>query len=73
MAGAFHADVTTSCANVQAFAVGSLEIASKGRYDMSRRPAWRSEIVSVLAQFRALRAFRRDPWSGDELILHCRA
>jgi 2-polyprenyl-3-methyl-5-hydroxy-6-metoxy-1,4-benzoquinol methylase len=73
MAGAFQADVTTSCANVQAFAVGSLEIASKGRHDMSRRPAWRSEIVSVLAQFRALRAFRRDPWSGDELILHCRA
>jgi 2-polyprenyl-3-methyl-5-hydroxy-6-metoxy-1,4-benzoquinol methylase len=73
LAGAFQADVTTSCANVQAFAVGSLEIASKGRHDMSRRPAWRSEIVSVLAQFRALRAFRRDPWSGDELILHCRA
>jgi 2-polyprenyl-3-methyl-5-hydroxy-6-metoxy-1,4-benzoquinol methylase len=73
MAGACQADVTTSCANAQAFAVGSLEIASKGRYDMNRRPAWRSEIVSVLAQLRALRAFRRDPWSGDELILRCRA
>lgn len=71
MAGAFRADVTTSCANAQAFAVGSLEIASKGRYDMSRRPAWRSEILSMLAQFRALKEFRRNPSSGDELILRC--
>jgi SAM-dependent methyltransferase len=72
MAGALHPEVATSCVNVQAFAIGSLEIASKGRYDVTRRPAWRSEILSVVAQFRALKAFRRDLLSGDELILRCR-
>jgi hypothetical protein len=63
--------VSTSCANAQAFAVGSFEIASTGRYAMGHRPAWRSELLSLLAQFRALGAFRRDPESGDELILRC--
>ena len=72
MAGRGSPEVRTSCANVQAFAAGSLEIAAKGRYDMSRLPGWRSEILSVVAQFRALHEFRRDPDSGDELILRCR-
>jgi 2-polyprenyl-3-methyl-5-hydroxy-6-metoxy-1,4-benzoquinol methylase len=73
MAGASHSQVATSCANAQAFAIGSLEIGSKGRHDMTRPAAWRSEILAVLAQFRALKEFRRDPSSGDELILRCRA
>jgi rhamnosyltransferase len=72
MAGHSNPDVWTSCANAQAFAQGSYEIASTGRYDVRRRPAWRSKILSVGAQFRALSEFRRDPDSGDELILRCR-
>lgn len=71
MAGHLHPEVSTSCVNTQAFALGSYEIARTGRYDMRRRPAWRSEILSILAQFRALREFRRNPSSGDELILRC--
>jgi 2-polyprenyl-3-methyl-5-hydroxy-6-metoxy-1,4-benzoquinol methylase len=73
MAGSRSAEVSTSCANAQAFAAGSVEIASKGRYDMNRPPAWRSEVLSVVAQFRALSELRRNPESGDELILRCRA
>jgi len=72
LAGHPDPQVYTSCANAQAFAVGSFEIASTGRYAMGRRPAWRSELLSVLAQFRALKAFRGNPESGDELILRCR-
>ena len=72
MAGHPDPQVSTSCVNAQAFAVGSLEIASKGRYDMDGRPARRSGFLSMLAQFRALNAFRRNPDSGDELILRCR-
>jgi 2-polyprenyl-3-methyl-5-hydroxy-6-metoxy-1,4-benzoquinol methylase len=71
MAGHLYPKVSTSCANAQAFALGSFEIASKGRYDVRRRPAWRSRILSVLAQFQALNEFRRNPYSGDELILRC--
>jgi rhamnosyltransferase len=73
MAGHSHPQVSTSCANAQAFAVGSFEIESKGRYDMGGRPAWRSQFLSIVAQFRALNAFRRNPDSGDELIMRCRA
>jgi SAM-dependent methyltransferase len=70
----FHApEVSTTCANAQVFAVGSLEIESTGRYQMGSLPTWRSEILSLIAQFRALAAFRNDPESGDELILRCRA
>jgi 2-polyprenyl-3-methyl-5-hydroxy-6-metoxy-1,4-benzoquinol methylase len=72
LAGHSEPEVYTSCANAQAFAVGSFEIASTGRYSMSLRPAWRSEFLSLYAQFRALSAFRRNPESGDELILRCR-
>jgi SAM-dependent methyltransferase len=72
MAGHPHPEVSTSCANAQAFALGSYEIVSTGRYDLRRRPAWRSKVLSMLAQLRALKEFRRDPESGDELILRCR-
>jgi SAM-dependent methyltransferase len=72
MAGHSHPEVSTSCANAQPFALGSFEIASTGRYDMRRRAAWRSEIRSVVAQLRAWHEFRRNPSSGDELILRCR-
>jgi GT2 family glycosyltransferase/SAM-dependent methyltransferase len=71
LAGHPDPQVYTSCANAQAFAVGSFEIASTGRYAMGRRPAWRSQLLSMLAQFRALNAFRGNPESGDELILRC--
>ena len=57
----------------QAFALGSFEMALTGRFDMRGRPSWRSKLLSVLAQFRALNEFRRNPDSGDELILRCRA
>jgi L-rhamnosyltransferase len=73
MAGHPSPEVLTSCANAQAFALGSFEIAATGRYDVRRRPAWRSKLLSMLAQFRALKEFRRNPDSGDELILRCRA
>ena len=70
----FHSlQVFTSCANAQAFAAGSLEIAAKGRYDMQGVPSWRTEAFSILAQMRALWAFHRNRDSGDELILRCQA
>jgi hypothetical protein len=72
-AGFDSLQVFTSCANAQAFATGSLEIANKGRYDMNGVPSWRTEILSVLAQLRALRAFLKNRDSGDELILRCQA
>jgi 2-polyprenyl-3-methyl-5-hydroxy-6-metoxy-1,4-benzoquinol methylase len=72
-AGFDSPEVSTTCANAQVFAAGSLEIESTGRYQMGRFPTWRSEILSLMAQFRALAAFRRNPESGDELILRCRA
>lgn len=61
----------TTCANAQAFAAGSLEIARRGRYDMNGIPGWRTEIGSMVAQLRAMRAFRRDAGSGDEIVLRC--
>jgi 2-polyprenyl-3-methyl-5-hydroxy-6-metoxy-1,4-benzoquinol methylase len=73
MAGHPQPEVSTSCANAQAFALGSFEMASRGRYDMRSRASWRSQLLSVLAQLRALNEFRRNPESGDELILRCRA
>jgi 2-polyprenyl-3-methyl-5-hydroxy-6-metoxy-1,4-benzoquinol methylase len=73
MAGHRDPEVSTSCANAQAFALGSFEMALTGRFDMRGRPSWRSKLLSVLAQFRALNEFRRNPDSGDELILRCRA
>ena len=72
-AGFDSLQVFTSCANVQAFATGSLEIASKGRYDMQGVPSWRTEAFSMLAQVRALYAFHKNRDSGDELILRCQA
>lgn len=61
----------TTCANAQAFATGSLEIARTGRYDMTGIPAWSTELRSAVAQLRALRAFRSDAESGDEIVLRC--
>jgi L-rhamnosyltransferase len=72
-AGHSNPEVWTSCANAQAFALGSFEIAATGRYDMRRNSRWGSKIRSVLAQLRAFGDHRRDPESGDELILRCRA
>jgi 2-polyprenyl-3-methyl-5-hydroxy-6-metoxy-1,4-benzoquinol methylase len=72
-AGFDSAQVFTTCANAQAFAAGSLEIANTGRYDMNRLPSWRTELLSVLAQLRALRAFLKNRDSGDELVLRCQA
>lgn len=72
-AGISSAELFTSCANAQAFAAGSLEIERSGRYDMNGTLSWRAEILSVLAQLRALREFRENPQSGDELILRCQA
>jgi hypothetical protein len=72
-AGFQSPQVFTSCANAQAFAAGSLEIASKGRYDMHSAPSWRTEVLSMVAQLRALCDFRRNRESGDELILRCQA
>jgi len=72
-AGFDSLQVFTSCANAQAFAAGSLEIANKGRFDMNSVPSWRTELLSVLAQLRALRAFLKNRDSGDELILRCQA
>ena len=65
--------VFTSCANAQASAVGSLEIKASGRYRMNRQPTWQSELLSVVAQVRAVATFRADPDSGDELVLRCQA
>ena len=73
MAGCPSADISTSCANVEAFALGSLEIAAKGRYDMAGAASWRSQALAAMAQLQALREFRKDPESGDELVLRCRA
>jgi len=73
MAGYESAVVLTSCANVEAFALGSLEIAATGRYDMAGAASWRSQAFAAMAQLRALRAFRKDPQSGDELVLRCQA
>jgi hypothetical protein len=72
MAGYESAELLTSCANVEAFALGSFEIAAKGRYDMDGAASWRSQALAAIAQLRALRAFRKDPQSGDELVLRCR-
>jgi SAM-dependent methyltransferase len=71
-AGFAEPEVVTSCANAQASAAGSLEIRATGRYRMDGQPSWRSEILSLLAQLRAVIAFRADPDSGDELILRCK-
>jgi SAM-dependent methyltransferase len=73
MAGYESEEVLTSCANVEAFALGSFEIAAKGRYDMNGATSWRSQALAAVAQFRALREFRKDPQSGDELVLRWRA
>jgi 2-polyprenyl-3-methyl-5-hydroxy-6-metoxy-1,4-benzoquinol methylase len=73
MAGYESEEVLTSCANVEAFALGSFEIAAKGRYDMNGAASWRSQALAAVAQLRALREFRKDPQSGDELVLRWRA
>ena len=71
LAGHPDPQVYTSCANAQAFAVGSFEIASTGRYAMGRRSAWRSELLLCWHNFARLRRFAGNPESGDELILRC--
>lgn len=73
MAGCDAAEISTSCANVEAFALGSFEIGAKGRYDMAGAASWRSQALAAIAQLRALRKFRQDPQSGDELVLRWRA
>ena len=72
MAGHSYPQVSTSCANAQAFAVGSFEIESKGRYDMGSRPAWRSQFSPSSRSFARERVSSK-PRSGDELIMRCRA
>lgn len=72
-AGFAAPEVFTSCANAQASALGSLEIESRGCYRMNGQPTWRSEVLSLVAQVRAIAAFRADPDSGDELVLRCQA
>ena len=73
MAGYQAAEIRTSCANVETFALGSVEIAATGRYNMGRVPGWRSHVRAALAQVRALREFVKNASSGDELILRCQA
>lgn len=72
-AGFQSAELFTTCANAQVFAAGSLEIERKGRYDMHGVPPWRTELLSMVAQLRALHAFRKNSQSGDELVLRCQA
>ena len=73
MAGCEAAEISTSCANVEAFALGSFEIGATGRYAMAGAASWRSQALAAIAQLRALRKFRKDPQSGDELVLRWRA
>jgi 2-polyprenyl-3-methyl-5-hydroxy-6-metoxy-1,4-benzoquinol methylase len=71
-AGFERISVWSTCANAQAVAEGSLKIASSGRHDMTHRLDLRTEWRAFLLQLEALRAFRADSMSGDELVIRCR-
>jgi 2-polyprenyl-3-methyl-5-hydroxy-6-metoxy-1,4-benzoquinol methylase len=63
--------VWSSCANAQVIAEGSLQIAARGRHDMTRWPGLRVAFTAFLLQFDALAKFRSCQESGDELVLRC--
>jgi hypothetical protein len=50
-------------------ALGSTDIQSGGRQGMGSIPRLSTELLSEWLQLRALTRYRRDPSSGDEVIL----
>lgn len=59
----------TTPANAEVMALGSTDIQSSGRRDMSSLPRLSAELLSEWLQLRALAHYRQDPSSGDEVIL----
>jgi 2-polyprenyl-3-methyl-5-hydroxy-6-metoxy-1,4-benzoquinol methylase len=59
----------TTPANTEVMALGSTDIQSSGRCDISGIPPLSRELLSEWLQLRALARYRKDPSSGDEVIL----
>jgi 2-polyprenyl-3-methyl-5-hydroxy-6-metoxy-1,4-benzoquinol methylase len=62
----------TTPANAEVMALGSTDIQASGRHDMSGSPRLSTELLSEWLQLRALAHYRKDPSSGDEVILRGR-
>jgi 2-polyprenyl-3-methyl-5-hydroxy-6-metoxy-1,4-benzoquinol methylase len=66
----FHAvEIWTTPANAEVMALGSTDIQLSGWHDMGSTPSLSRELLSEWLQLRALAHYRKDPSSGDEVIL----
>ncbi len=61
---------TEAAAKASSFGIISLSLRRPGRFDMAAGPAPDLEWEALRFQARALAEFRRDPASGEELVLH---
>jgi SAM-dependent methyltransferase len=71
-AGFNSIETWTTPANAEVMALASMDIRANGSHVMSSVPSLARELRSEWLQLRALAYYRKDPNSGDEVILRAR-